>query len=499
MLEKNDYLGGATTSQKVFRDYDAYLSRYSYLVSLFPDKIVKDLGLRVTFRRRAVASFTPYLDRGRQAGLLLSNVSQQTSRDSMRALTGSDREFDQLQKFYYLARIFAEQIWDTMLAPLPSKVDLRKRFQQDELPGEAWRALIEVPLGETIEKYLSHDLVRGLVLTDAKIGVLTHAHDPSLLQNRCFLYHLIGNKTGEWKVPVGGMGSVAAELVRVATERGAEMITRARITALDLVGKAKTVEVEVDGKGERVQGRFVLINFGPNVLAPFIGKTYQPDATHEGSVFKINMLCRKLPNMKAPVPPPTEAFAGTFHAGEGYEEMQASYQRAVGGQMPERLPCELYCHTLTDDTILSPELRAQGYHTLTLFGLDAPWRLFTKGHDDVKANAEEGYLKSLNQWLAEPIQACLATDRSGQPCLESKSPIDIEKELGHYRGNIFHSALQFPFAESTEEEGQWGVETQFENVFICGASARRGGAVSGIPGHNVAMKVLQILQPNPAT
>ena len=42
LLEKNDYIGGATTSQKVFPDYDAHLSRYSYLVSLFPEKIIRD-------------------------------------------------------------------------------------------------------------------------------------------------------------------------------------------------------------------------------------------------------------------------------------------------------------------------------------------------------------------------------------------------------------------------------------------------------------------------
>jgi len=39
------------------------------------------------------------------------------------------------------------------------------------------------------------------------------------------------------------------------------------------------------------------------------------------------------------------------------------------------------------------------------------------------------------------------------------------------------------------------VETEFSNVFICGSSARRGGAVSGIPGHNAAMKVLEMLKP----
>src|SRR5207302_7868030 len=74
LLEKNNYVGGATTSQKVFPDYDAQLSRYSYLVSLLPEKIVKDLGLNLELRRRATASFTPYLNHGMPDGLLLSNV-----------------------------------------------------------------------------------------------------------------------------------------------------------------------------------------------------------------------------------------------------------------------------------------------------------------------------------------------------------------------------------------------------------------------------------------
>src|ERR1044071_1475056 len=74
LLEKNDYIGGATPSQKVFPDYDARLSRYSYLVSLFPEKIIRDLGLKLELRRRATGSFTPYRQNGQYQGLLLSNV-----------------------------------------------------------------------------------------------------------------------------------------------------------------------------------------------------------------------------------------------------------------------------------------------------------------------------------------------------------------------------------------------------------------------------------------
>ena len=226
LLEKNDYIGGATTSQKVFPDYDAHLSRYSYLVSLFPEKIIRDLGLNLELRRRATGSFTPYVKNGRHDGLLLSNVSEEVSRQSVFELTGNHTEFEQLKKFYGLSRVFAEKVWDTMLEPLVAKEDFRRRFDVDDAHREAWRSLAEEPLGRAIERYLQNDLVRGLVFTDAKIGVFTHPHDETLLQNRCFLYHLIGNKTGEWKVPVGGMGSVARELERAARQSGAEMLTR---------------------------------------------------------------------------------------------------------------------------------------------------------------------------------------------------------------------------------------------------------------------------------
>ncbi|HEV2096120.1 MAG TPA: hypothetical protein VGQ82_06415, partial [Chthoniobacterales bacterium] len=59
----------------------------------------------------------------------------------------------------------------------------------------------------------------------------------------------------------------------------------------------------------------------------------------------------------------------------------------------------------------------------------------------------------------------------------------------------FQNALTFPFAGQKEQVGTWGVDTEYENVFLCGSSAMRGGAVSGIPGHNAAMRVLEMLRP----
>lgn len=494
LLEKNNYIGGATTSQRVFPDFDARLSRYSYLVSLFPEKIIRDLGLSLELRRRSTGSFTPYLKDGNHDGLLLSNVDEDLNRRSMADLTGSEGEYDQMKEFYNLSRVFAEHSWDTMLEPLVSKKEFRKRFDADTVSREAWRSLAEEPLGRSIERYLKDDLVRGLVLTDAKIGVFTHPHDSSLVQNRCFLYHLIGNKTGEWKVPVGGMGAVAGELEAAARAAGAESVTNVDLRTISVDNDNCHVAFEIDQEPQTVEARYLLVNFGRNVLAKYVGKPFQPVAADEGSVFKINMLLRRLPKLKARKYPESAAWCGTFHSDEGYEQMKVSYEQALRGRLPDKTPCEVYCHTLTDDSILAPELREQGFHTMTLFGIDAPWRLFSRDNKTMRAEAEKRFLASLNQWLEEPLENCLAVGRNGKPCIESKSPVDIEDSLGMFRGNIFHDAPSWPFAMSDEQVGRWGVETEFDNVFLCGSSAQRGGAVSGIPGHNAAMKVLQTIQ-----
>src|SRR5436190_3530876 len=346
LLEKNDYIGGATTSQQIFPDYDARLSRYSYLVSLFPQKIIHDLGLKLELRRRAIASCTPYINHGHDSALLLSNVDEEVGRRSMCELTGNTTEYDELKCFYALPRVFAERVWDSMLEPLISKDEMARRFKVDEISREAWRTLVEEPLGNAVERYLRDDLVRGLVFTDAKVGVFTHPHDSSLLQNRCFLYHLIGNKTGEWKVPVGGMGAVSSELERAARKAGAEMLTNVDLRALDVKGEKRSVEFEVDGKQQTVEAQYLLVNFGRNVLAKFVGKLYQPDAVDEGSVFKINMLLSWLPKLKAARYAAAEAFCGTFHSDEGYEQMNISYRQASEGRLPDKTPCEVYRHTL---------------------------------------------------------------------------------------------------------------------------------------------------------
>ncbi|OON77977.1 phytoene desaturase family protein [Streptomyces tsukubensis] len=481
VLERLGHTGGAAVSASTFAGVDARLSRYSYLVSLLPRKIVEELGIDFRVRARAVSSYTPVQRGGAPTGLLVGGGEART-RASFARLTGSDREYDAWRRFYAMTARVAGAVFPTLTRPLPTRAALRELIDDET----AWRALFEEPIGVSIERSFDDDLVRGLVLTDALIGTFAHAHDPSLRQNRCFLYHVVGGGTGDWNVPVGGMGALTGALAGAARRAGAEIVTGHEAVRVETDGRAAEVTYRTSSDEGTVAARHVLVGASPHTLAALLGG--EPPAPAEGSQLKVNMVLTRLPRLRDRDVDPREAFAGTFHIAEGYEQLGTAYAQAAAGESPAAPPSEIYCHSLTDPSVLGPEPARAGHHTLTLFGLHTPARLFTGDHDRRRETLLGAVLAQLDAHLAEPLTDCLARDEEGRPCIEAKSPLDLERELGLPGGHIFHGDLSFPYAG--EGAGRWGVETAHPNVLLCGAGAVRGGGVSGVPGHNAAMAVL---------
>lgn len=485
VLERLDHVGGAAVSAHAFDGVDARLSRYSYLVSLLPRRIVTDLGARIRLSRRRYSSYTPDPAGGGATGLL---IGPETTFDAI----GADADAAGFDDFYRRCQLITSRIWPTLLQPLRTRSGLRAHVLagQDAEAAAAWEALIETPIGEAITAAVSHDLVRGVMATDALIGTFAGLDDPSLIQNVCFLYHLIGGGTGEWDVPVGGMGAVSGALAAAATGFGAEIITGADVYAIDPSGE---VRYRRDGTGHRVRAGHVLANVTPAVLAELLGEP-APD-TAPGAQIKVNLMLRRLPRLRDEAVTPEQAFGGTFHVNESYRQLADAYEAAAAGRVPDPLPCEVYCHSLTDPSILSDDLRASGAHTLTVFGLHTPHSLALADPDRMRDRLTSAVLNSLNSVLAEPIQDVLMEDAAGRLCIESTTTADLEQVLGMTAGNIFHGALRWPFAEDDEPletaARRWGVATGHDRILLCGSGSRRGGAVSGIGGHNAAMAVLE--------
>lgn len=379
----------------------------------------------------------------------------------------------------------AAGIWPTLTDPLLTRSEMRRAVGDER----AWAELVEAPIGQTIANRFSNDLVRGVVLTDGLIGTFAPAIDETLQANRCFMYHVIGGGTGHWDVPVGGMGAVSGALARTAREAGAELVTDAEVTSVTPDGEV----VYRSGDAERrIAGRTVLSGVAPHELARLLGETSERP---EGAQVKVNLLLSRLPKLRDASADPNAAFAGTFHVHEGFAALDAAHQTALEGRIPDPMPLESYCHSLTDPSILSPELQASGAQTLTVFALQTPDRLLEgRDSDQVRDELQAAVLRSLNQVLAEPIEQLLVTDAEGRPCIETATTRDLEQSLHMPGGNIFHGPLEWPWAEDGEEFGtaaeRWGVATEHENILMCGSGSRRGGAVSGLGGFHAAMALL---------
>ncbi|MGV3712587.1 phytoene desaturase family protein [Pseudolysinimonas sp.] len=483
VLERLPGFGGAAVSASVFPGVSARLSRYSYLVSLLPRRIVDDLRLDIRLARRRYSSYTPLP--GTDRGLLVDTGDAAGTAASFAAI-GAAEDADPWEAFSDGTARLARTLFPTVTEPLVTRSEAKRMLGDDAL----WDALIEQPVGATIEERFANDLVRGVVATDALIGTFAPPVDESLNANRCFLYHVIGGGTGDWDVPVGGMGAVSGALWHAAVEAGAELVADAEVTSVSPDGE---VAYRHRDDEHRLAAGVVLNGVAPYEFAKLLGETADRP---EGAQVKVNLLLKRLPRLRDASVDPAAAFGGTFHANEGWAQLHAAYTTAATGGIPDPLPAEIYCHSLTDPSILSPELQAAGAQTLTVFALSTPDRLVTaETNDRRRAEFQDAVLRSLDAVLGESLADLVLTDGEGRPCIETKTTLDLEHALRMPGGNIFHGPLDWPFAEDDADLStparRWGVATEHERILRCASGAQRGGAVSGLGGHNAAMAVLE--------
>ncbi|THG29421.1 phytoene desaturase family protein [Naasia lichenicola] len=497
VLEREDHVGGAAVSEAPFPGVDARLSRYSYLVSLLPQRIIDDLGLDVRLIRRRYSSYTPDPSTDGATGLLI-DTGDDTATAASFARIGAESDASAFADFYQDSSALAAVVFPSLLEPLRTRAELRAALIAGSGGARIWDDFIERPIGRTIERRFASDLVRGVVFTDGVIGTFADADD--LLANRCLLLHVIGGGTGDWDVPIGGMGAVSGALGAAARAAGAVIATGVAVTSVDPSGSVRWSSRTEPALNGEVEAEVILSGVAPYVLEGLLAAADAAPGPAiprpEGAQVKVNLVLSRLPRLRDPRVAPEQAFAGTFHIGESYSAIGHAFAEAAAGRVPHRLPVEVYCHTLSDRSILGPELAASDAQTLTLFGLHTPHRLAAGRHpDEYRSELQAAAIRALDSVLAEPIESLLLTDADGRPCIETKTTLDLEEGLNLTGGSIFHGDLSWPFLEDDDSvltpAERWGVATRHPRILLCGSGARRGGAVSGIGGHNAAMAVLE--------
>ena len=375
--------------------------------------------------------------------------------------------------------------------PLPHERELRDAVD----PAHLARRRRPTRSARPSRPRFADDTVRGVVATDALIGTFASLHDPSLIQNRCFLYHLIGNGTGEWRVPVGGMGAVTDALARSATVGRRRDRHRGR-RQLDPDEPGDGAEVGWhDGMTTRsVTARRVLSGVAPWVLRILLGEDEDPGTKPAGAQLKINMLLDRLPRLRSGADPAV-AFAGTLHLGEDYTQLERAYAEAAAGSVPTTMPGEVYCHSLTDPSILG-DLAGTGTQTLTYFGLHTPAALFEtdpRGRQAARRRARHRLPRRAPRRADRVVPA--SRDARRRPVHRGQDPAGRRARPGHARRPHLPRRPRLavgaqPRPAATPRRSSGASQTDDDVVLLCGSGARRGGAVSGLGGHNAAQAVL---------
>ncbi len=478
LLERSVHPGGATVGEKVFPPHQTRLSRYAYLIALMPDELIRRLGIAIPLASRAVSSYTPVMRGGTAAGLLVERHLGPATEESFRRLTGSAEDFVAWRSMYDEIRAMAGVVAPALTGPLRRRGDVADAVVA-AAGAQIWDDLVEQPIGTMIERRFRDDTVRGVVATDGLIGTHTSLFAEDLLANRCFLYHLVGRGAGEWLVPIGGMGALTDALVRRARELDVEIVCGAEVIDVEETAGSVTVTASREDDEVTFAAPYLLAAVAPAVLDRCLGREIDVPV---GAQIKVNMLLDRLPRLKSGLDPRT-AFAGTMHLNEELSELEAAYAISSAGSLPPVLPSEVYCHSLTDPTIMNGHPGA----TLTLFGLHTPVGLFRSNPDQARSAAAEAALIALQKHLAEPLLDCLARDEHGEPCVDVASPVDLERSLAMPGGNIFHDDLSWPWlADDFPAEtpaAAYGVEVPgSRRILLAGAGSRRGGGVSGLGG-----------------
>ena len=134
VLERLGHVGGAAVSAQAFDGIDARLSRYSYLVSLLPQRIINDLGLDLRLVRRRYSSYTPVP--GSTTGLLVDNGDPGATAASFAAV-GAAADVGPWRRFYAGTAQLARALFPTVTEPLLTRAEARAALGDDEL----WNSL----------------------------------------------------------------------------------------------------------------------------------------------------------------------------------------------------------------------------------------------------------------------------------------------------------------------------------------------------------------------
>jgi phytoene dehydrogenase-like protein len=493
VCERRDVPGGAAVSEHPFGP-DYTVTSLSYVVSLLPPELVRDL--RLAQHGYHVYPQGPYFAPRRDGRYL--RLPDEAAQRHEEIAKFSARDADAYGRYQaHLARI--GQLLEPLLHQIPPRLGSKRPadlLRQAQLLGRLRtadeRAAVDVTrlltdsIADLVEGYFESPAMRGLLSVSGVIG--TWAGPRSAGTAYVMLHHHIGEtegQSGAWGFPRGGMGAVSGALARAARMFGAQIRTGAEVA-------------QIRTRGGRVAG--VTLANGESIDAPVVVTTAHPQISflrlladadlpaefvadirgwrsRSGTV-KINLALDRLPAFAAYPEPDPSVYGGTIVLAESLDDIENAFQDAVAG-VPARLPFADICIPSVFDDSLAPA----GKHVMSLFTQWVP-----SGYADEPREAE---LKAYADRVLDRLDAVAPGFTSSVLHRQVIGPHQMQEEYGLVGGNIFHGELSLgQMFHARPAAGYADLRTPVRGLYQAGSATHGGGGVTGIPGRNVVRQIL---------
>ncbi len=482
VVERRPIVGGACVTEEIHPGF--LVSTLAYTCGLFRPEIKAELGLGSFGLEEHIcdpSSFLPFPDRR----YLLYRRDDDWNTDQVAKFSKADvRAWPRYEKFW---QEFAELVEPTLLAPPVSLADLAAFVQTPDAEDFLRRTML-MSIADLLDDFFESDEVKVSLATSAVAGTMAGPRTPGT----AFVlgHHTLGDIAGvkgAWGWARGGMGTISEAIARAARHFGAEIRTNAAVRRIVVqAGRATGVELE---DGTRIRAKAVLSNADPKrTFLHLVEREHLPEEfvhaveriRFESSSFKLNLALRELPDFEAirgtSVQPHHRAI---IDIAPSLDYLERAYDDAKHGH-PSREPFLEFVLQSANDPTVAPS----GMHTLTVSAKFAPYNLAQGSWDSEAERFADRIIDVLEAYAPNVRRAIIAT--------RWRSPLDMEREYGLTRGDVFHGAiLPYQMFSFRPVPGWSQYRTPVPGLYLCGAGAHPGGGVIGAAGHNAAMAVLE--------
>ncbi len=491
-VEKNDYIGGAAVSRNLYDDW--IYSNCSYVCSLLRPEIFRALelsrhGLQVTPYGGGVT----FMENGDYFGAYWD--PEVLHREYARF---SKHDADAYERYSADVMRQCRFIRDTLLRTPPDPTSFRPKDVRELLHiGRKFWDMGEdrmydtirfwtMSVAEYLDEYFETDVIKAALSGSGIIGTALGIHSPGTAY--VLLHHYMGEvdgNIGSWGYARGGMGAVSKAIAGAFQAYGGELRTDAgvdRIVVSD--GKVKGVALE---NGEEIDSQIVVS--GMDVKRTFLrcmDKSDLPEAFWNrvknfkirGSSGKLNIALDGLPTFPA-LPDGSPLLDGDMHFIDSMERMERAYDDWKNGTWSKDPYVDMVIPTVNDPTMAPP-----GKHFMSCFVQYCPPKL--EGRDWTDAERDQ-----FRDTVIEQIARYSPDFRDLILHVETRTPKEIENEIGITEGNIFHGELtmdQLLFNRPVPGYAQY--RAPVAGLYMCGSSTHPGGGVMAAPGANAAREIL---------